>query len=118
MATAGEEHSLLLGASVFHRLTNRIILYTDFSSKLLEMQEWLQPVKSIPSLTYDGIAAAVTQLKQYTEDMQKVPRGLITTMRILRSLSVAPHRKYPDGVLVCLALQKSSPHENKTHLLL
>ena len=62
------------------------------------MQEWLQPVKSIPSLTYDGIAAAVTQLKQYTEDMQKVPRGLITTMRILRSLSVAPHRKYPDGM--------------------
>ncbi|KAK3085549.1 hypothetical protein FSP39_005168 [Pinctada imbricata] len=68
----------------------------DFSSKLLEMQEWLQPVKAITDLTYEGVSQAVTQLKQYTEDLHKIPRGLITTMRILRQLAITPYRKYPD----------------------
>ncbi|XP_056008740.1 protein virilizer homolog isoform X5 [Ostrea edulis] len=70
----------------------------DFSSKLLEMQEWLLPFKTVTDLTQDGVAAVVGHLKQYTEDLQKVPRGLITTMRILRHMAIAPENFYPDDV--------------------
>lgn len=69
----------------------------DFSSKLLEMQEWLLPFKTVTDLTQDGVAAVVGHLKQYTEDLQKVPRGLITTMRTLRYISIAPENPYSDG---------------------
>lgn len=70
----------------------------DFSSKLLEMQEWLLPFKTVTDLTQDGVAAVVGHLKQYTEDLQKVPRSLITTMRTLRYISIAPENPYPDEV--------------------
>lgn len=61
------------------------------------MQEWLLPFKTVTDLTQDGVAAVVGHLKQYTEDLQKVPRGLITTMRTLHYISIAPENPYPDG---------------------
>ena len=74
-----------------------VFIFVDFSSKLLEMQEWLLPLKTVTDLTQDGAGALVGHLKQYTKDLQKVPRGLITTMRILRYISIAPENPYPDG---------------------
>jgi hypothetical protein len=61
------------------------------------MQEWLLPFKTVTDLSQDGVAAVVGHLKQYTEDLQKVPRGLITTMRILQHMAIAPENLYPDG---------------------
>ncbi|XP_078337705.1 protein virilizer homolog isoform X3 [Crassostrea virginica] len=91
-------HSTDMG--VMERFGPRLVALSeeDFSSKLLEMQEWLLPLKTVTDLTQDGAGALVGHLKQYTEDLQKVPRGLITTMRILRYISIAPENPYPDEV--------------------
>ncbi|CAG5120026.1 unnamed protein product, partial [Candidula unifasciata] len=56
------------------------------SAKLTQLQEWLAPVKKVSSFDLDGLASMISQLKSYTDDVKKVPPGLITVIRMIYSL--------------------------------
>ncbi|XP_071177036.1 protein virilizer homolog isoform X2 [Mytilus edulis] len=85
---------------LLEKFSNRLvqICEADYSSKLLELQEWLAPIKYITSYNYDGVSSAVQQLKQVVEGMQKIPRPLITTCRILRHMTIPKETEYPEDV--------------------
>ncbi|KAJ8303301.1 hypothetical protein KUTeg_019697 [Tegillarca granosa] len=68
----------------------------DFSSRLSELQEWLSPLKSLTSYNCEGVSAAVSQLKHLGEDLQKIPRSLVTVIRVLKEMTVPPETRYPD----------------------
>lgn len=72
-------------------------MLSDFSSRLSELQEWLSPLKSLTSYNCEGVAAAVGQLKHFGEDLQKIPRSLVTVVRVLKEMTVPPDTRYPDG---------------------
>ncbi|OWF41313.1 Protein virilizer-like [Mizuhopecten yessoensis] len=67
----------------------------DYSSKLLDLNEWLSPLKSITSYNHEGVASAIIQLRLHADNLQKIPRPLVTVVRILRHMSIAPERNYP-----------------------
>jgi hypothetical protein len=73
----------------------------EYSSKILELQEWLYPIKHITSYNYDGVSSAVLQLKQIADGIQKIPRPLITTCRILKHMTIQSDREYPNGKTNC-----------------
>jgi hypothetical protein len=70
-------------------------------SKILELQEWLSPIKHITSYNYDGVSSAVLQLKQIADGIQKIPRQLITTCRILKHMTIQSDSEYPNGKMNC-----------------
>lgn len=59
---------------------------TGTSTKLTQLQEWLAPVKKVTSFDLDGLPAMISQLKQFSDDVKKVPPGLITIVRMIYSL--------------------------------
>jgi len=69
----------------------------EFSSKLSRLKEWLTPLKSLSSYTHEGLPALVEQVKALKDDVTKLPRGLITVLRILRHLAITPVNNYPEG---------------------
>lgn len=75
----------------------QFFMFLDFSSRLSELQEWLSPLKSLTSYNCEGVAAAVGQLKHFGEDLQKIPRSLVTVVRVLKEMTVPPDTRYPDG---------------------
>lgn len=48
-----------------------------------QLQEWLAPAKKVTSFDLDGLPSIISQLKQYTDDVKKVPPGLITIVRMI-----------------------------------
>lgn len=64
------------------------------TSKLQELQEWLNPTKKVPIFSHESLQPLILQLKMYADDILKLPRGLITVMRILNWLAVPPDCKY------------------------
>ena len=73
----------------------------EYSNKILELQEWLSPIKHITSYNYDGVSSAVLQLKQIADGIQKIPRPLITTCRILKHMTIQSDSEYPNGKMNC-----------------
>lgn len=76
---------------------------SEFSSKLSRLKEWLTPLRSLTHYTHEGLPALIEQMKSFADDILKLPRGLITVLRVLRNLCIAPPNEYPDGK-VMLAL--------------
>ncbi|KAK3591349.1 hypothetical protein CHS0354_040310 [Potamilus streckersoni] len=73
------------------------IANSDFNSKLTKLQDWLSPLKGIPSLlSYDCLPNIIEQLKQQAESILKLPRGLITVLRVLKHLAIPPENEYPE----------------------
>uniref|UniRef100_A0A0B7AVR5 Virilizer N-terminal domain-containing protein n=1 Tax=Arion vulgaris TaxID=1028688 RepID=A0A0B7AVR5_9EUPU len=67
-----------------HRLL--AVCQDSTSTKLNQLQEWLTPVKKVTSFDLDGLPSMISQLKSYTDDVKKVPPGLITVIRMINSL--------------------------------
>ncbi len=44
-----------------------------------------------------GLPELVAQLKQYSDEINDLPKGLITVLRIMRHLAVAPEVDEADG---------------------
>jgi len=63
--------------------------------KVTELQDWLLPIKQILVFNFDSaiIQELVTQLKQYSDEVADLPKGMITTLRILKHLTIAPDYK-------------------------
>lgn len=63
--------------------------------KVSELQEWLQPLKQIAAFNFDSstVQELVLQLKQYTDDMSEIPKGLVTVVRILKYMAIGPEYK-------------------------
>ena len=74
----------------------------EATSKLQELQEWLNPTKKVPIFSHESLQPLILQLKIYADDILKLPRGLITVMRILNWLAVPPDCKYTHGKILPL----------------
>ncbi|WAR13247.1 VIR-like protein [Mya arenaria] len=68
----------------------------EFSSKLARLKEWLLPLKSLTIFSHNGLPAIIEQLMVLKNDVLKLPRGLITVLRILKNLAVAPQNDFPE----------------------
>ncbi|XP_052231908.1 protein virilizer homolog isoform X2 [Dreissena polymorpha] len=68
----------------------------EFSNKLSRLKEWLLPLKAIRQFSHEGLSAIVEQLMAYKDDILKLPRGLITVLRVLRHLCIAPTEDFPE----------------------
>ncbi|KAH3771868.1 hypothetical protein DPMN_173197 [Dreissena polymorpha] len=71
-------------------------LESKFSNKLSRLKEWLLPLKAIRQFSHEGLSAIVEQLMAYKDDILKLPRGLITVLRVLRHLCIAPTEDFPE----------------------
>ena len=59
------------------------------AEKVNELHEWMTPLGKLPSLSWeDNIEALMTQLKDYSKEIDEIPKGLVTTLRILQHLAV------------------------------
>ena len=58
--------------------------------KLSEIQDYLAPIKKSPSYTNENIGELITLLKKYNEDILELPKGLVTVLRLLKQLCLAP----------------------------
>ena len=58
-----------------------------------ELHDWLAPLKRIgPTFLSDGptVTELVAQLRQYSDEVADMPKGLVTTLRVLRHIAIAP----------------------------
>ena len=78
-------------------VTKRTYNISEFNSKISRLKEWLGPLRSLTHYTQEGLPVIIEQMKSFTEDILKLPRGLITVLRILRHLCIAPPNEYPEG---------------------
>lgn len=77
----------------------------------MELQDWLAPTKKITAYNYEGLEAVIELLKQYNEDISKLPRGLVTTLRVLVHLAIPPENPFQEGKrFVIFALLNRSAH--------
>lgn len=62
------------------------------NDRLTELHDWLAPIKQIPVIQYDTetITELVSQLRQYSEEVSDLPKGIITVLRLLQHLAIAP----------------------------
>lgn len=70
----------------------------EFNSKLSKLKEWLSPLNTIPVLNIEALPGMIEQLKNFADDILKLPRGLVILLRILKHLAVAPPNDYPEGM--------------------
>uniref|UniRef100_A0A0L8HH29 Virilizer N-terminal domain-containing protein n=1 Tax=Octopus bimaculoides TaxID=37653 RepID=A0A0L8HH29_OCTBM len=68
----------------------------QMATKMQEIQEWLCPIKKITSFSHEVLQSLILQLKMYADDVLKLPRGLITILRVLNFLAVPPKTKYAE----------------------
>ena len=66
------------------------------SERMAELSEWLMPLQKIPTFDETQIPTLVACLKQYNEEVTDLPKGLVTVMRILHSLAIAPQSQEND----------------------
>ncbi|XP_074646809.1 uncharacterized protein LOC141902811 [Tubulanus polymorphus] len=69
----------------------------DLNSKLNELQEWLAPTRRMCDYTYESLPVVLTSLKQYNDEITELPRGLITTLKILQHWAIAPSKQKTCG---------------------
>ena len=63
------------------------------SEHVSELHDWLALLKRIgPTFLSDGptVTELVAQLRQHSEEMADLPKGLVTTLRVLRHIAIAP----------------------------
>lgn len=60
--------------------------------RMFELSEWLLPLKTVSVFDESSLSALVSCLKQYNDEITDLPKGLVTVMRILYSLAIAPPR--------------------------
>ena len=64
------------------------------ADKLSEIQDYLLPVKKYQSFEHDNMTDLISQLKHYSDDILELPKGLVTVLRILRQLCIAPEKSH------------------------
>ncbi|XP_064611731.1 protein virilizer homolog [Liolophura sinensis] len=84
--------------SVLEKYSSKLLTLTDqdVSSKILELQDWLAPTKKITVYSYEGLEPVIELLKQYNEDISKLPRGLVTTLRVLTHLAIPVENPFQE----------------------
>ena len=58
-----------------------------------ELHDWLAPLKRIGPTFFSDVATItelVTQIRQHSDDVADMPKGLVTALRVLRHITVAP----------------------------
>ena len=85
------------------RCVSLLFLFSGVNtSKLVQLQEWLAPVKKLTSFGVEEVATMATLLKASAEDVLKMPPSLITVLRLLHNLAIPPHylSSLADGLSV------------------
>ena len=62
------------------------------NDRVSELHDWLAPIKQIPVISsdFETITELAKQLRQYSEEVSDLPKGLITVLRIMQHLAIAP----------------------------
>lgn len=108
-------HSFNIEINNFHLSLCKQIIPEPASNKtfdkVTELQDWLAPLKKVPMFNYDpvNITELVKLLKQYADEVTDLPKGIVTTVRILKHLSIEPANPVPGYD------EKEGPHEMKYH---
>jgi len=58
-----------------------------------ELHDWLVPLKRIgPTFLSDAptVTELVTQIRQYSDEVVDMPKGLVTALRVLQHIAIAP----------------------------
>ena len=74
--------------SVFSELT-----VGKVNEHVSELHDWLAPLKRVgPKFLSDAptVTELVTQIRQYSDEVADMPKGLVTALRVLHYIAVAP----------------------------
>ena len=58
-----------------------------------ELHEWLAPLKRIgPTFLSDSptVTELMAQIRQYSDEVADMPKGLVTALRVLQYIAIAP----------------------------
>ena len=58
-----------------------------------ELHDWLMPLKRVgPTFVSDAVMVTelVTQIRQYSDEVADMPKGLVTALRVLHYIAIAP----------------------------
>ena len=66
---------------------------------VVELHDWLVPIKTITQFSSDSdtINELSRQLRQYSEEVSDLPKGLVTVLRIMQHLAIAPSSSNESG---------------------
>ncbi len=60
------------------------------ADRIMEIGEWLAPLKKVTTFDIDCLPELIASLKQYHDDILDMPKGLITTLRLIKYLAIDP----------------------------
>ncbi|XP_014672000.1 PREDICTED: protein virilizer homolog [Priapulus caudatus] len=70
----------------------------DAFTKADVLKEWILPVRRVPSLTASSAPEQLAkELKQYVEQLESLPPGVVTVLRMMKHACVPPTRGAGDG---------------------
>lgn len=75
---------------------------TKMNERVTELHDWLAPIKQSPVIQSESetVTELVGQLRQYSEEVADLPKGIITVLRILRHLAIAPGSHDDSGMKI------------------
>ena len=90
-------------------MSERLLLLTDpgssesggkMSEWTAELIDWLQPMrKASLAITPEHLEQLIQQLKHYSDDILELPKGLVTVLRVMYHLAVAPTTHSSEGMI-------------------
>ena len=69
-----------------------------------ELHDWLAPLKRIgPTFLSDAttVTELVSQIRQYSDEVADMPKGLVTSLRILRHIAIPSPSSDVGGKFSC-----------------
>jgi len=90
-------------------MSERLFLLTDagscesggkMSEWTSELIDWLQPMrKASLAIAPEHLEQLIQQLKHYNDDILELPKGLVTVLRVMYHLAVAPTTHSNEGMI-------------------
>lgn len=73
----------------------------ETTSKMGELRQWVEVLQKLTGFGVESVPFLAEKLKVYAEgNVAKLPKGLVTTLRILREFCVAPAVEEGVGMLL------------------
>lgn len=62
------------------------------TSKIVEVRQWVEVLRKLPSFNYEAMTYLAERVKAFVQEgvSPKLPKGLITVLRILKHVCIAP----------------------------
>lgn len=74
------------------------------TSKISEVKQWVEPLRKLPGFGLESVETLAEKIKTFVQTegiVPRIPKGLITTLRLAQHIAVQPQKTEDGGKKSC-----------------